>query len=431
MTTTSIAKKILKEYIDENNLLSSHLDANRNLHHSTVPMGYKIPHGLVICSIWEYDQSFLSIKMFERALDALIEQSKSMDISLDFIIVINNGGSNCITTREDLGSRLPSLIKEKLPHHLMEIAETIPPQATLNFNLPWPLHSDLSFRCVDDKRRSGKVIVVKQPHHPSNRGKINALRDVTSFLRDQIVKHGYYADFVYQMDAETILKYRDSSLKREASPFCELYSFFIQNNYTAVGTRDRFVIFDPMNGSPLSKPIGTLQIGWEIVNSKRQLISLSGGAIMAKMSSYVAAITQLSIKFPSLIVEDLAYTRLLQTFCARQNLTTDHVIALHPDIEHVNRTPLSANKAFTQIETWVKQSNAVDSYLPGFEFVPMNSFKMSFLIFMRRIREIEAFGLSSILRFIQDMLCMHTAIRITYTRECSDIRQLILNDKLN
>lgn len=362
--------------------------------------------------------------MFGEALDALAAQAKPLEINLDFIIVINNGGSHDSDISSELSTKLPALIQEKLPNHCLDVVETRRPETALEGNPPWIFDSDLSREAQLSHRSSGKVILVKQPHHPLNRGKISALRDGVSFLREQILKHGYDADFVFQMDAETILRFRKPPLQREISPFCELYSFFAQNNYAAVGTRDRFFIFDPASGLPLPIPIVTLQVGWEIVNSNRPIISLSGGALMAKTASYVAAIGQLATQFPALITEDLAYTytRLLQTLSASQDRFYDDMIALHPDIEHINRTPAMAQPALSQLETWARQSNAVDAYFPGFEFVPMNSIKMSLLIFVRRIAEIREYGISSILRLIEDLINFRTATRIAFTKDCANIR---------
>lgn len=293
------------------------------------------PHGLVVCSIWEYGNTFLSAKMFERALSELIDQSMSAEIDLDFIVVINNGGSSDPAVREELADRLFCLLSEKLPHHRFERLVTSPSDLQ-DKTVPWKIEADLA--CLRDPggETGGKALLVIQPFHPSNQGKICAIRDVTHFVRDQIINHAYSVDFVFQMDAETILQFRQPECFIENSPFGELHKFFKSNNYTAVGTRDRFAIFDPETGCPLPKPVGSLQIGWETTNIRHKLISLSGGALMAKPSSYVSAMIQLANYFPGLVTEDYAYTKLLRCLFAEE-FCFEAFVALHPDIEHLNR----------------------------------------------------------------------------------------------
>lgn len=416
MSLNPLLQQILHGYHDDEQLISSHLKRNKAL---VAPGGHPQslqPKGVVICSIWEYDDSLLSTKMFGWSLESLISQSTSLDIGLDFIVVINNGGGMEPRIREELASQLPMVIREKLPHHTLETVVATPPASPLDRTAAWTIHSELFSQRDQERVSAGRVLVVNQPHHASNKGKISSLRDATNFLKKQVINHSYYAEFIFQMDAETILRFSKPPFLRELSPFSTLYSFFAENNYTAVGTRDRFCIFDTSTGLPISSPVGTLQLGWEILNSERSIITLPGGALMAKPSSYVAAMIHLAKSFPSLVTEDYAYTRLLQSSVANTSKSSYDIIALHPEIEHVNRTPSKTQAALSQIETWRKQTNAIDYYFQGNTFVPMGWLRMSWLIFLRRIYEVRYFGMRSVVKLFKDAICFYAANSRAYTR---------------
>jgi hypothetical protein len=409
---------ILKCYRAEEELLYKQLILNRDSV-AFVDDQFSRPHGLVVCSIWEYDNTLLSAKMFERALAVLIEQSKSAEIDLDFIVVANNGGSSDPAVREELADRLSCLLSEKLPHHRFERLTTSPSDLQ-DKTVPWKIEADLASPRDLVGETGHKALLVIQPFHPSNHGKICAIRDVTHFVRDQIINHAYSADFVFQMDAETILKFRQPEHFIENSPFGDLYKFFKTNNYTAVGTRDRFAIFDPETGCPLPKPVGSLQIGWEIMNRGHNLITLPGGALMAKPSSYVSAMIQLANYFPCLVTEDYAYTKLLRCLFAEESCF-EAFVALHPGIEHLNRTPPDAKAALSQLEKWKKQSNAVDHYFPGNDFVPFNIIRAAFLNVVRRIQDIRHYGMSSLLKLFEDLISLPSSYYISHTKTRDEI----------
>lgn len=423
MPIRNLLHDIIAGYLEDEALMADQLSRNQGLMPHAGDKQDVRPHGLVVCSIWEYDKSFLSLKMFERALESLTRQCQPFGFDLDFVIVINNGGSSEPGMREELVHRMTILLNAKLPNHTVETLATIPPASALERTAPWIINADLPSR---EERSSGmkeKALLVIQPFNSLNKGKISALRDVAHFLKGQIARNSYSADFVFQMDAETILRFRRPPRPGITSPFGELYRFFSENNLTAVGTRDRFSVFDPDTGRPLVKPVGTLQIGWEIRNSGSPMITLPGGALMAKVTSYVAAMIQLTHYFPGLVAEDYAYTKLLRYAFANVNRRFEDHVELHPGIVHLNRTPDDARAAFRQLETWRHQTNAVDFIFPRDNFIPMDFLKATLLLVARRIRDIRYYGLFSIAMLIQDAIGLPTSCRIAYSSIRSDIER--------
>lgn len=412
MSTNSQSIQVIRSYLADEALLAGQLDRNRAILFPAGDVHVVCPRGLVLCSIWEYDRTFLSIKMFERALEALVAQSRASAIDLDFIIVINNGGSKEASVRQELSVRMPSMIQQKLSNYIVETVTTTPPVDLHDPTTPWSIRADLSRRHDRVSESEGKALLVFQPCDSMNQGKISALRDMAEFLKSQIVDGSYYVDFVFQMDAETILRFSRAQRIEAAPPFGELYKFFHDNDYTAVGTRDRFAIFDPETGRPLSRPVGTMQISWEIQNSESTIIALPGGATLAKASSYVAALIQLTQNVPGPIAEDYAYAKLLRHSFAYVGKRFEDYVALHPGIEHLNRTPSDTKAAFRQIETWKVLSNAVDSFFPGEAFVPMGFMRASLLLVLRRIRDTRYYGFSSLAKLLQDLVGALTAYRI-------------------
>lgn len=314
----------------------------------------------VVVSLWSEDDGLLANKMFGHSLDDLLNQAAQEDLNLDIIIVANNGGG----ATEEIGNaameNLTQMINNNPKIQSTNVVDTIQPEGETDAATPWDIPFDMKgIRKPSDKNG---VLIVRQQHNKLNGGKIRALRDTSKALVDA-VSDGYHTDAILQIDAETILNFRDPALgKINVTPLKVMLNGINRGGLTAVGTKDQFAIMDQETGKPIDKPIGSAQKGYEATN--KGLVTLPGGALMSRPANYIAAMTSLSEHTPLIGTEDYAYTAILRQQAKDTGVPIDHLVKSIDIIGHLNRTPENWKASIQQMAKWYAHARAVDAIFP-------------------------------------------------------------------
>jgi hypothetical protein len=294
----------------------------------------------VIVSVWEESDEMISSKMLEHSLAELVAQAQRSGLSLDIIVVANNGGGATPELGHQMRERLHNSLPEKLGLEEVIDLETQKPENEFDATTPWPLEI-----ATDESERGNgnRLFFVTQPFDEVNAGKIRALRDVTNALTTEIVQEGYAPDAIFQMDAETILEYnkpllRDADPEDTVPPLKALFNGVTRGGYLAVGTKDRFEAMDPETGRPLRVPRESAQEGYMLAN-QRNFITLPGGALMIRPPHYIAGIKAISETTPGAGTEDYMLTKMLRDIDPgddKEGFVT--ATSLHI-VSHLNRCP--------------------------------------------------------------------------------------------
>lgn len=347
----------------------------------------KRPRGCVVISLWEEDESYLTSSMFEKSFQDLLVQAKDSNIDLDFLLVCNNGGGASPRIGEEMYNRIDSLLKKHLKEEsIRRIITRKPNTEDIDAATAWDIPVEIAE--IDEREGESRAFLIRQQKDSSdlNKGKVRALRDVSNFLYAQIVK-GYAPDFVYQMDAETILSFNDERGLLVKTPFRTMYDNLVRGKLTAVGTKDLFAIMEKESGKPLlTTPVGPTQLGYQIEN-KKKFITLPGGALMSKVANYVSGMRAITHYTPNVGVEDYMYTKVLRTDAERKNIDFNTVVRSLNTTRHLNRTPSDWVAAIKQMSNWRMHARAVDDILPGGEYIPYDFFTNAYLVIDQRVRD--------------------------------------------
>ena len=325
-----------------------------------VKKGGEPPLITVVTSLWEETDHLLAIKMFEHSLSSLVAQAKSAGANLDIIICANNGGANDPELGNAMRARLDGFIeshKKELNVAAYEQIDAVEPTVKSPTE-PWKIQSDVFQK--ENPSGGNRILFVNQTHTPdgTNAGKIRAIRDVSNFIGDEMLS-GYSPDVIFQIDAETILKYKDGLPVREHqfSPLKVLLNQILRGGKVAVGTKDRFELIDEETGKPTGKMVGSSQEGYMDTNKDR-FITLPGGALMAKPEIYVAGMSAIAENVPGVGTEDYLLTKMLG-YSSREIGNADSIGI----VTHLNRAR-SEPGSYKQLLKWFRDAKAVDKIFP-------------------------------------------------------------------
>jgi|GEM_PF-2139915 len=377
------------------------------------------PRGAVVVSLWEQDDSLLTTKMFKRSLEELLNQAKKSEIDLDFFIVANNGGGSSA----ELGSQLKASVCSKIEELGGQVtkASTTRPEGLIDATTPWDLELPVG-RSNPAEPGSNRFFLVEQEKDVVNKGKLRAVRDASTALSKAILEKGYAPDFIFQMDAETILEYRDPILAEAVPPFKAMYNQLTRGNKVAVGTKDRFAIMDPKTGEPLATPVGSAQKGYELTNTAKNFITLPGGALMAKTENYLAAMPVIAEVTPSMGVEDYMFTKMLREEAKQngQNFEEDTAKSM-AIITHLNRTPEGWREALQQMRNWKTHALAADEIFPDHPYNQESIHRYTFLVVTQRVSEALKLGPEHVAQLIRDIATMPAAMELLSDQVAADI----------
>jgi hypothetical protein len=360
------------------------------------------PRGTVVVSLYEEDKSLLTAKMFEHSLKDLINQAQQSGLELDVLIVANNGGGST----PEVGSLMSSKVLADIGNipefeSVTKVKTSRPNVESLDASTPWEISRNI--KDVKKSAAGNRVLYIEQEFNSLNKGKIRAIRDISNYLTNQILENGYTPDFIFQMDAETILKYKDKKLENSIAPLKVLYNQISRGGKIAAGTKDKFAIMDPDSGLPLDKPIGSAQKGFEATNTPDKFISLPGGALMSKPANYIAGMVAISRETPSMGVEDYMFTKLLREDATEQGQGFENVAESVGLITHLNRTPENWRQAIKQMANWRKHARAADDIFPGNPYNTESIVKYVALVIEARFKDALDGGTKHLYKLIRDV----------------------------
>lgn len=396
----TLRTNIMEIYHNGVAVLDAALERNRNEQQSDETA--KKPRGAVVVSLYEEDQTLLTAKMFEHSLTELLNQAQQSGLELDIIIVANNGGGSTREVGNLMNTRVISAI-ENIPElgNVARVKTVRPNTETLDASTPWEIPTNIEN--AEKSEAGNRVLYIEQEYDTLNKGKIRAIRDVSNYLTHQIVETGYTPDFVFQMDAETILEYKDKKLEGALPPLKVLYNQISRGGRIAAGTKDKFAIMDPETGLPIDKPIGSAQKGFEATNTPDKFISLPGGALMSKPANYLAGMVAISRETPSMGVEDYMFTKLLRADAKEQGQELEDVAESVGLITHLNRTPENWKQAIKQMANWRTHARAADEIFPGNPYNTESIAKYVALVVQARFKDALEGGPQHLYKLIRDV----------------------------
>lgn len=360
------------------------------------------PRGVVIVSLWEENDTLLTAKMFQHSLDELLNQAQVSGLDLDIFIIGNNGGG----ATPEIGNKMISHVNRSVEANpqigkIHRVKTHKPDLEGIDATTPWDV--PLSQELLNEKNTGNRAFIIEQSPDILNKGKIRAIRDIASCLSRQIAENGYTPDFVFQMDAETILEYTDPKLAKAVAPLKAMYNQLSRGQLVAVGTKDRFAVMDPETGKPLDTPVGSTQKGYEATNTPDRFVSLPGGALMARPENYLAAMVAITRETPSMGVEDYLFTKILRDEARSNETPFESVAKSMGGINHLNRTPGDWKQAINQMANWRKHARAADEIFPENPYNTEGLYTYVSLVVQSRFKDAMAKGPRHLFRLIRDV----------------------------
>ncbi len=430
-----IARLLLERYDEKFQLLSDTLSTNRENLKSNEKESLQ-PRITVVVSLWESGSENLTSKMFRNTLRDLMSQAKSEGLVLDIIIGINNGGGPTLeagnTTTENIIQSVSAVVKEFQSEGTeikYQTTSLVHPDITdFSPSDAWTIPNDKSPHLSSPKGNEGSIIVVNQPYHEQNKGKMKMLRDISTFVEEAIIDHGYTTDAVLQIDAESILQFSEASSlkidKKTINPIKVLFNQLTRKDLVAVGTKDLFKIFDDNAGEITDKPARASQVAYMNAN-KNNFITLPGGCMMVKPEDYLAGMFSISKTTPNVPVEDYMITQLLLAKYPAERFVSMNIL------NHINRSPEDQHKAIEQLALWRVYGNMVDKIFPRKEKVFDPLFNQVIGVAVKRLQDIASGDRASATQFLQDIKFMFQNINRTWIatdRGKNDISPLITGE---
>lgn len=405
-TPEIVKETIMKTYTAGKFVLGKALTKNRALARESVIANGKEggeiqPRGVVVVSLWEEDGSLLTTKMFKRSVTELISQAEKDHMNLDIFVIANNGGGATPELGQKMRREIILALSGNSNIESVTPITTLRPEGDIDATVPWEVPLDLSTHHITGDL--DRVFIINQEYNDLNRGKLRGLRDVSSFLAGQILDNGYAPDFIFQMDAETILEYKDPKFDGGISPLKAMYNRLVRQGKTAVGTKDRFSVMDPETGKPLDVPYGSAQRGYELTNAPDRFITLPGGALTATPESYLAAMIAISRETPSLGVEDYMYTKILRTSAKEEKVPFEDVSDSLGIITHLNRTPSNWRQSIDQMAKWRSHARAVDKIFPDEPYNTEPFLRYAAAVVHSRIKDAFKKGPKHLFRLLADI----------------------------
>lgn len=359
--------------------------------------------GAVILSFWEEDGTLLTAKMLSHSLADLLQQARESGMDLDIFLIANNGGGANPKIADAANRHILDFAQNNFGQidNITKIETEIPQGEVTGAATPWNI--PLNLADLPDSPNGVRLVFVKQSANSLNKGKIRSLRDITHFLEGEILSHHYAPDFIFQMDAETILKYSKPNLANVFPPLKAMYNQLQRRNLVALGTKDRFAVMDPETGLPLNTPIGSAQKGFESTNTPDKFISLPGGALMSKPEFYLAGMSAICTVTPSMGVEDYLYTKILQEYAKQKGASFESIAKSLGIITHLNRTPKDWRQAIKQMVNWRQHALAADQIFPGDPYNTEALLVYIGLVVKARIEDAKTKGPEHLLKLIRDV----------------------------
>ncbi len=418
-STETLRASIIDTYHNGLAVLEDALGRNKKESHLSDETERK-PRGTVVVSLYEEDESLLTAHMFKHSITELVKQAGQAGLALDVIIVANNGGGATPEVGRLMGNKVMETINSIPEFGEITHVSTIRPNVeAIDAATPWKIPANIA-----DAQKSSKdhrIIYIEQGFDKLNKGKIRALRDVANFLCEQIIDEGYSPDFVFQMDAETILKYNDKRLEGSIPPLKVLYNQISRGGKIAAGTKDKFAIMDPETGLPLATPVGSSQKGYEATNSADKFVTLPGGALMARPAPYSAGMVAISRHTPSMGVEDYMLTKLLRADAKARGQELEDVAVSVGQITHLNRTPRDWKQAIRQMANWRSHARAADEIFPGDPYNTEPIGRYVALVVAARFQDALAGGPTHLLKLIRDVQDLPAVRAFIYDEAVPDI----------
>jgi hypothetical protein len=334
----------------------------------------KRPLLTVTTHIWEDQENGLTLKIFAQTVSALKKMAENANLDIDWLIILNNGGGKTVEMGQQFTAGSLNLLKDTFESQnvnyrdLEGVNQSDDPTIALGFELGFEnLSRDTGF----------KVEVIRQPVSLANVGKIRAIRDSSTALFKHI-QSGYQPDAILQLDVESILTLSKNVENTDFNPLSVLFNNLVRQKLDAVSTKDRFVHFNAETGEALNDPVPSPQLGYELVNTRGNFITLAGGAIMAKPAIYAAGMKAIAELFPCIVPEDYLFTQLL-----RQEKYALKSLAV---VKHLNGAPKI--KPAQQMQRWKAHAAAVDELFPGLKPYKTESFlNYTLLVIKNRLQE--------------------------------------------
>ena len=423
LTRPELARKnIMQTYYKGVAVLKNALEENRNANLTEHgERDEKKPKGTVVVSLWEEDEKLLTTKMFEHSLQELLRQAKDSGLDLDIVIVANNGGGSTPEIGKEMIGRLIQKVTEDPSIGVLSRVNTLEPSdPSFDASTPWEVPLDIN--TINESTTGNRVIFIEQEFDPLNKGKIRAVRDAAYWLTNQIVNNGYTTDFVFQMDAETILEYKDPKLAKAVPPLKAMFNQLTRKlGKIAVGTKDRFAVMDPDTGKPLDVPVGSAQRGFEVTNTEDKFISLPGGALMSRPENYLAAMVAISRETPSMGVEDYTYTKILREAAKQNDVPFEDVANSMGVITHLNRTPPGWKQAIAQMANWRSHAGAADKIFPGDKYNSEPLLTYIILVVQARFADALKKGPQHLLQLLRDFYAIPHVINLLSENYVPDV----------
>lgn len=384
------------------------------------------PRVAVVVSLWEADKDMLTSKMFGNSIKELVKQADDGEMDLDIIIVINNGGAKEPEIGKNLVESVVNSVSElEINANHVDLSVS---NSTQNNDSRTPLEIPIQDGFYKETKEKGhSCVIVTQPHSPSNQGKTRAMRDASNLLENLVVNQDYKPDAVFQMDAETVLRYnndsRGESQEDDSPPLRKLYNLLKDGGLMAVGTKDEFAIMDE-DGRPTNSPVGSSQFAYMLHNNNPDvLITMPGGALMADPAAYIAGMRTISAALPSVGTEDYAFTKLLRAYASSVGKGIPEIARSCPDIFHLNRTPRDINKAIAQMVNWRSHARAVDAFFPEDPYEDRELLEYVVDVVIGRLRQASSKGdVRHLLKLLEDVGDIPAVLRkILNSQEIPDI----------
>lgn len=413
-TPEQIRESLMGEFGRNLDILNPTLKANR----AKESTQRQKPLVTVVVSLWEEDETMITTKMFGESLSNLINQAENSSLDLDFIIVANNGGGKT----KELGERVVTGLEQSLTTTFGEDyfhkITTLKPEHTSDPSTSWVTDIPLSSSRTEGKNR---CFLVVQPADELNKGKIRAIRDASNALYKNLFE-GYSPDAIFQMDAETILQFKPSSLRLTGEPIRVMYDALKRRDgVVAIGTKDHFEVMDPETGKPKGVRMPITHAGFTSINrgNRENFLSLPGGAILAEPDYYIAGMKTVSMITYGNLAEDYMFTQMLREYGKRKGLTGENVKVNSTDaITHLQRSQQD-DRAIKQLLRWKRQANAIDNIFPDsrYRYKPLISYIR--LLIKHRLKEAGS-KRRFLLESLADLKQVPGMFRIAFTRKTED-----------
>lgn len=372
----------------------------------------------VVVSLWEEDETMITTKMFGESLSNLINQAENSGLDLDFIIVANNGGGKTTELGERVVKELEQSLTSTFGDDYFHKITTLKPDQTLDPSTSWVTDIPLSSSRTEGKNRCFLVI---QPVDELNKGKIRAIRDTSNALYKNLFD-GYNPDAIFQMDAETILEFKPSSLKLTGEPIRVMYDALKRRDgVVAIGTKDHFEVMDPETGKPKGVRMPIAQTAFTRINrgNRENFLYLPGGAILAEPDYYIAGMRAISMITYGSLAEDYMFTQMLREYGKRKGLAGEIVRVNSTDaITHLNRSQ-QGDRAIKQLLRWKRQANTIDQIFPNsrYRYKPLISYIR--MLIKHRLKEAGS-KRRFLLEAFADLKQVPGMFRIAFTRKTED-----------